>query len=297
MKPLPALILLLATQIFAARIPAGTEMSVRLTTRVTTEAATEASPQTNSKSVTVSAVVIAPVVADGNIVISPGAELSGRIKLSKAATETESAQLQLNFTELRRGALHVPVNAVVSGIDNARESVDDQGVITGIAPNQTLSARLNQGIAKLQQNDKLAALAGLIQGAKQGLKIEDANPNIDYDAGAELTVRLTEPIEWKETAAAAPALAPFPNEGALTDLVNGQPFRTRTDQTNRPSDMTNLMFLGTEQELKNAFAKAGWSPAERRVCDMEVAIWAFFFFLRHSSERIITFRREPIQNA
>jgi len=267
MKPLPALILLLATQAapqtFAARIPAGTELSVRLTTRVTTEAATEASPQTNSKSVTVSAVVIAPVVADGNIVISPGAELSGRIKLSKAATETESAQLQLNFTELRRGALRVPMNAVVSGIDNARESVDDQGVITGIVPNQTLSARLNQGIAKLQQNDKLAALAGLIQGAKQGLKIEDANPNIDYDAGAELTVRLTEPIEWKETAAAAPALAPFPNEGSLTDLVNGQPFRTRTDQTNRPSDMTNLMFLGTEQELKNAFAKAGWSPAER----------------------------------
>ena len=71
---------------------------------------------------------------------------------------------------------------MVASLDNAREAVDDKGVITGIDASQTFSARLDQGISKLQANDRFAALAGLIQGAKEALKIGEANPNIDYDA-------------------------------------------------------------------------------------------------------------------
>jgi hypothetical protein len=245
---------LFTTGLFAARIPAGSEMAVRLTVKVASEGKEQAS---------VSAVVIAPVVADGSIVIAPGAELTGSVKLAKAATDKDAAQLQLVFTQLRRGTVHAAITAVVSGVDNARESVDAQGVIDGIVPNETLSARINQGIGKLEQNDRLAGLAGILQATKQGLKIEDANPNIDYDAGTEMTVRLTQALDWRDNAGAALTLAAFPNEAALPDLVNRQPFRTRTDQTERPSDMTNLMFLATEDELKRAFEKAGWSSAER----------------------------------
>jgi hypothetical protein len=251
-----SLFLAFASALLAARIPAGTEMSVRLTTKV-------ASEQSSAKDQAVTVVVIAPVVADGNIVIASGAELTGTVKLAKAATDTDPAQLQLVFTQIRRGAVHAAVSAVVSGVDNARESVDDKGTIMGIVPNETLSARINQGISKLEQNDRFASLAGIIQGAKQGLKIQDANPNIDYDAGAELTLRLSAPLEWKESPTATPALPPFPNEAGLPDLVNRQPFRTHTDQTGKPSDLTSLMFIATEDELKRAFEKAGWSSAER----------------------------------
>lgn len=244
----------IAFAMLAARIPAGTEIGVRLTVK----AASDGKEQTP-----VTAVVIAPVVADGSIAIAPGAELTGTVKLAKAATDKDAAQLQLVFTGIRRGAAHAPVSAMVSGVDNARESVDAQGVINGIAPDATLSARINQGIGKLEQNDRFAGLAGILQATKQGLKIEDANPNIDYDAGTELTVRLTQALDWRENGPATVSLAAFPNETGLIALVNRQPFRTFTDQTERPSDLTNLMFVATEEELKRAFDKAGWSSAER----------------------------------
>jgi len=45
--------------------------------------------------------------------------------------------------------------------------------------------------------------------------------------------------------------------------VNREPFRTETQQGVKPSDVTNLMFLGSQQELAEAFQKAGWSVAAK----------------------------------
>jgi hypothetical protein len=251
----PAAVFLAALPLYAAHIPSGTEMAVRLTTRVASEAPAPAAA--------VTAVVIAPVVADGRIVILPGAELNGEVKQAKAAADKDAAELQIVFNSIHRGALRVPLTAVVSHVDNARESVNAEGIIVGVAPDQTPGARLNQGISKLQQNDRLAALAGILNAAKQELKIEDPNPNIDYDSGVELSVRVTQPLEWNDPPSAAIVLAAFPNEDGLPALVNRQPFRTATEQNQKPSDITGLMFVATEEELKQAFAKAGWFSAER----------------------------------
>jgi hypothetical protein len=245
-----------AAAVFAVQIPAGSELSIRLTDKVASEAQTQPPA--------VHAVLIAPVIVNGAVAVSAGARLTGTIKQAKAATEKDPATLQLVFTDLADGTAHTNITAVVSSLDNARESIDDNGLITGITPNETVSARLDQGIAKLQANDKFAGLAGLIQGTKQALKIQDANPNIDYDPGAEFTLRLSQPFEWRAVDHGPTSkLQPIPNENALIDLVNRQPFRTMTDRTERPSDMTNLMFLGTEEELRAAFEKAGWFAPSR----------------------------------
>jgi hypothetical protein len=247
---------LLAAPLFAVQIPAGAELSVRLADKVSSEAKTQPPA--------VHAILIAPVILNGGVAVAAGAKLTGTVKQAKAATEKEPAQLQLVFTDLADGAEHTKIAAVVSSLDNAREAIDDQGLITGITPNETFSARLDQGIAKLQSNDKLAGLAGLIAGTKQALNIQDANPNIDYDPGAEFILRLTQPFEWRAADHGPTSnLQPFPNETALIDLVNSQPFRTLTDRTERPSDMTNLMFLGTEDALRAAFEKAGWFQPSR----------------------------------
>ena len=104
----------------------------------------------------------------------------------------------------------------------------------------------------------------MIQGAKQALKIQDANPNIDYDPGVEMTLRLTAALDWRGPVAGPEAkLLPFPDQNGLIRLVNSQPYRTVAAQPPRPSDMTNLMFIGTEAELRAAFEKAGWSSAAR----------------------------------
>jgi hypothetical protein len=248
--------LVIVAQAVGARIPAGTDLSVRLVDKVATG--------TTKPSTPIHATVIVPVIVEGAIAIPAGAQLSGTIKQVKAATGQDAAQLDLAFTEIRDGAVRANLSAVMTGLDNARESVDDKGVINGISPSDTLSARLNQGIGKLQTNDKLAGLAGLIQGARQALKIEDANPNIDYDPGVEFTLRLTQPLDWRAADQGAVAkLLPFPNQDALADLVNRQPFRTVAEDPPRPSDVTNLMFLATEEELRAAFEKAGWSTAAR----------------------------------
>src|SRR5207249_8951250 len=44
---------------------------------------------------------------------------------------------------------------------------------------------------------------------------------------------------------------------------NGQPFRTIAENPPRPSDLTNIMFLATGEELRTAFEKAGWFPPSR----------------------------------
>ncbi|MDQ1474125.1 MAG: hypothetical protein QOJ99_5605, partial [Bryobacterales bacterium] len=241
---------LLAAPLFAATIPAGTEIEVRLTDKVASEAT---APQN-----AVHAVVIAPVVVDGKIVLPAGPTVTGAVKLAKATSDKDRAQLQLVFNEITDGKVKAPVQSVVSGLENARESVDEKGVITGIDASQAYGSRLNQGIAKLEGNEKFSALAAILQGAKETLNIQNVNANIDYDAGVELTIKLTAPLNWTGATAGPEAkLGPFPNEAELPALVNRQPFRTVAANPPKPSDMTNLMFIATEAELRAAFEKAG----------------------------------------
>jgi hypothetical protein len=238
----------------AATVPAGTELSVRLKDKIASESTTVGAA--------VHADLISPVVADGKIVIPAGAVLSGTVKQVKAANGATRAEMQLSFTEISMGAFRSKVDAAISALDNARETVDDKGVNVGIDGATTYSSRIDQGISKLGNSDRFAGLAGLIQGTKQALKIQDANPNIDYDSGVEFTVKLTAPLDWRGPTQGPEAnLKPFPDEAALSDLVNKQTFRTVAQEPPRPSDMTNLMFIATEAELRAAFEKAGWASA------------------------------------
>ena len=52
------------------------------------------------------------------------------------------------------------------------------------------------------------------------------------------------------------------DRGALAELVAQLPFRTYTDKSNRPSDFTNLVFIGSQTALERAMTAAGWVPAD-----------------------------------
>jgi hypothetical protein len=245
-----------APVLWAGVIPAGTEISLRLSTKIATETAAVGND--------IRASVIAPVIVDGNTALPSGTTISGSIKQTRAASEKERALLELTFANIESGNYKTEVSAVVSSVENAREVLDDAGVINGIEPSQTYSARIDQGIAKLGANERFAALAAIIQGTKEALKIEDANANIDYDAGVELNIRLTAPLDWKGPVNGPESkLHSFPDEKAVMTLVNSQPYRTVAEKPPNPSDITNIMFIGTETQLRAAFGKAGWSePAK-----------------------------------
>ena len=121
---------LFASGASAATIPAGTNIDLRLTTEVSSD---------KPSGQAVSAVVIAPVSVNGAPVLWFGVQLSGvtaDVKANKAAetgNPEEQATLRLQFTKIQdaKGQSKDIATALV-GVDNARESVDSGGLISGI---------------------------------------------------------------------------------------------------------------------------------------------------------------------
>lgn len=237
----------------AAKVPAGTQMQIRLTAEVNSSTAKAGDRLT--------ALVIAPVVAGERIAMAAGVLVTGYVKEVTAAVQPDDqAMLALAFDEIRdANGVKAALTAKVVSVDNARESVDGQGRIQGIIASKTGSGRLDQGINKVAE--KYPSFAEILGTVKQAV-LKDADANIDYKAGVEMIIELVQPVEWTGAVNVASVSAIEPQEG-LYDVVNRQPSRTETQEGGRPSDVTNLMFLGSEQQLADAFQKAGWSPAAK----------------------------------
>ncbi len=241
---------LYVTQCLAISVPAGTEIQIRLREKVSTE-----STQINQPVV---AVVIAPVLEGTQVAIPAGTEIRGIVKSATPANAQEkiSAALLLNFDRLMVAGSTVHVNTLLIRIDNARESLNDDGTIQGMVPGEMLTARIDQGLGKLEH--RFGGLADILEAAK-GALVKDSDPQISYEPGVEMTLKLVKAIDVKPSPPVN--LIPFPDNAALSQLVNYQPFQTYAVKPPIKSDITNLMFIGTREELAAAFAAAGWSNA------------------------------------
>ncbi len=237
----------------AARIPSGTPIQIRLTREVNTSTAKVGDA--------FGALVIAPVFADGRLVMSAGATVAGHVQeVTAAVNPDDQAVLVLSFDQVRDAIGNkADIAAKLASIDDARESLDSGGRIQGIIASKTGSGRLDQGINKVAE--KYPSFADLLNTVKQAV-LKDADANIDYKPGVEMTIALTKPMEWTG-AVKIPDIASIEPPDQLFRLVNSQPFRTATENDQRPSDITSLMFLGSRQQIEDAFQKAGWTPAAR----------------------------------
>lgn len=239
----------------AVTVPVGTELQLRLTKEVS-------SNQASGQDVT--AVLIAPVLVDGKPAISPGAQLTGKtadVKKDQAAANgstEQPAQMRINLTTIADKGTSAGISCVLVGVDNARETVNAQdGLITGITASKTFSALADQGVSKLSQ--KYSELGDLLSNVKKSL-VKEADPAIDYKPGVEFTVKLTKALNWSGPAA-TDVPGQIANLPSLTTLVNQEPFRTMAMKPASPSDMTNLMFIGTKDQVEKAFKDAGWAVA------------------------------------
>ena len=246
-------LLLAAALASAARIPSSTQIQIRLTKEVNTSTAKVGD--------TFEALVIAPVVVEGRIAMAAGATLAGHVKeVTAAVNPDDQALLALAFDEIRDASgKKAGIAAKLTGIDNARESLDADGRIQGIIASKTGSGRLDQGINKV--SEKYPSFAELLGTVKQAV-LKGADANIDYKAGVEMTIALTKPLDWTGVVK-SPDIASIEPQEELFRLVNSEPFRTATEKDQRPSDITSLMFLGSRQQIEDAFQKAGWSQAAR----------------------------------
>jgi len=243
----------LAGCLMAAQVPAGTKLELRLSTKI--------GSSTSKAGDTFQAVVIAPAVAGDSIVVGTGTKVVGHVKDAKPADSADQqAVLDLAFDRIEdaKGAA-APISARLAAIDNARETVDKDGRILGIVASKTGSARLDQGINKVAE--KYPGLAELLGTAKKAI-VSETDASINYAPGVEMTIELTRSLDWTGQAT-VPDVSSISPAAELARLANSEPFQTRAEKPPKPSDITNLMFLGTEDELVRAFEAAGWSPAKQ----------------------------------
>jgi len=238
-------------------LPEGTQLHIRLTTTVGSYASTSGSP--------VSALLIAPVRVGGETVLQAGSTLSGKVKTVTRVgfgVRHETAGLDLEFTELTPlDRDPMPISARITEVDNSREHVTQDGSIQGVRSTGSLSYRVSGYLRTALQWEVHAALADWVI---RSFIMELPEPEIYYPAGVELTLALTQPLSLD---------APFHEQQASRQLTGDQrdelvrdvaamPYRTQAPASGRPSDVTNVMFIGSHEQIAAAFAAAGWTQAD-----------------------------------
>jgi hypothetical protein len=252
MIPLPGLLLLGTTSVFGATIevPPGTELKLRLTIAI---------PGHARAGVAVAAVLIAPVARDGQIVLPTGSVLDGVVEAAgELPRERHRSYLQVAFREIAIPAGEGrPIEGRVTDVDNARETVDANGRIVGLAWVGARPTRV-ETLLLLAAHAHPVALAAA-EAAKLGVREIERVP-IEYPPGTEMTLALIAPLRT-----AAPAPGPerpdLSADDELMRLASALPTRAEAAKFRRPSDPTNVLLVGPRDAVLQAFLDAGWTEA------------------------------------
>jgi len=235
-------------------IPTGTNLSIRLSSRL--------SSRHSLAGELVSSTLIAPVRVQGKELIPAGFVVRGTVaNPTPAHKRLNHAVLWLNFGELvGRENRTAAFQAKVLSVDNGRESVDSEGVIHGLRPLRRRPGEI-EDLLLLAAAAHPAVLASLAVG--RFIVAEEDKPHIAYEKGIELWLTLTSPLRIatmpEPENGQSPAVLPPSKE--LEALVKGLPIRTATPH-GTPSDLVNVLLLGSEEAVVNAFSRAGWLSAE-----------------------------------
>jgi hypothetical protein len=249
--------LMLTVPAFSADLPAGTEIQLRLNQSISsfrTEAGAD-----------VMAEVIAPVRADGAIVIPLGAKVPGYVRAVRRVglgLVRESAMIHVVFDRLEApGIGSLPIEGELREVDNARETIDAQGRIQGIRATASFASILSGVAISAASLDPMLLAFGL-SASLSTFRIPESE--IYLPAGTELHFRLMKPLHVEAQFSLPVATLQGTVDRPLPDFVRGLPFRTVTQTTGVPSDLTNLVFLGSRDAVEHAFDAAGWSQTDAR---------------------------------
>src|SRR6201996_2727628 len=238
-------------------VPAGKMFSVRLIDQL--------SSRKTHEGTIVKALSITPVVVDGEILIPAGSQLEGKVVQANSVGwgfKHETASLTVNWTKVTLvDGRELPLTARVFQVENSQESVKESGQIKGIRSTGTPGYTAENGVLTFAGIDPVAYV--FVISAGSGV-LGFAESEILYNAGTELVLENERPLLTSQTY--APTVLPAAQTAAaqtqLQAFVKTLPFRTATKGSNRPSDVTNLVFVGSPEALERAFAAAGWLPTD-----------------------------------
>jgi hypothetical protein len=236
-------------------LPQGKQLHIRLTTAVGSYASNPGSA--------VGAVLIAPLIVDGETVLPAGSALAGTVKSVTRVglgLRHETAGLDLEFTRITLpGGEAIPISTQLADVDNSRERVTRDGRIQGVRSTGSLCYRISGYIRTALQWEVHAALA---EWAIRSLLMELPEPEIYYPAGVELTLNLTQPLlpggPFQSTQQVDRQITDEERE-ELSRIVAVMPYRTRVPVSGRSSDLTNVLFAGSHDQVVTAFGAAGWT--------------------------------------
>jgi LssY C-terminus len=238
-------------------VPAGKMFGVRLEQAL--------SSRTTHEGDTVKAVSVTPVVVNGVILIPAGSEFEGKVVQADNTGwgfkhETASLTLHWHKATLPEGR-ELSLDMRVFQVENARESVTSQGKIQGIRSTATPGYTAENGVLTFAGIDPIAYVFASAAGSAV---LGFAEPEILYPAGTELVLDNLKPLLTAQ--AYPPTIGPSAEspaqQEALQSFVKTLPYRTKTKGSNKDSDVTNLVFVGSAAGLERAFRAAGWLPAD-----------------------------------
>jgi opacity protein-like surface antigen len=237
----------------AESVSVGTRLEIRLQQPISSYA--------TQKGTKISGVLVAPLTERGEMLLPLGTTVEGSVVAVRkvglgVVYETARIQLQFDRVVLADGE-SVPLQCKIVEVENARESVDTQGRIQGIRSTATLSNRASGLVGSLAFGDPIAAI---FTTAASASVLRFSEPEISLPAGAELIAELTAPIELPkmDPILVPPIATTLADKADLLKLVEELPFRTYTDKNHIPSDITNLIFIGSADEVQRAFAASDW---------------------------------------
>jgi hypothetical protein len=194
---------------------------------------------------------------DGELLLAPGTRLSGTVLFAqKAPDKYWRPRLVLDFANIVHPDGRVsPLYSRVLSVDNARETVRNNEILGIVQPHA--STKTSLAMAAVGVVNPIAGYTIKGVQAVYGLSIRR---EILFPAGTDLQLQVVRASMLKERQS-WPGWPTLTVDPKLRTLVEAMPMRTHTaNQT--PSDITNLMFLGSGQEIASAFNEAGWFESD-----------------------------------
>lgn len=227
-------------------------------------------------------VVVAPFEVQGQILIPAGSIVYGEVKRAvsvRLGLVHERAVMELRFLEYQLpDGQRLPLFAKLTAIDNAREQVTRNGEIKGILAAQKPDEVVNgvwtrpalnmfyrpiegltgMGQELLERFPMGPAAPALILGLRC-LVLPFAEPEIHLIPGTDLQLRVDQ-VRSQFIRKAAPEVLHAPPD--LSNWIATKPLSVEKTNGQPAADLINVAFIGSRQELLDAFSAAGWFRAE-----------------------------------
>lgn len=241
----------------ASVLPAGTDLEVRLSVAT--------GSRISHPGDRVEAKIISPAFQQNELILPQGATVSGVIESVDRlgfGIKHRTATMEYRFDSVRLAdGRAFPVRTRVVDVETAKERVNGSGVIGGIYPTANLSSGAAFFVSALVADPALAAPVLAIK----FLIARSPDPEIYFPAGTELVLRITNDAELPNFRCSTNAIAPLtPDEVAhVRSVLEALPQQQTERGPNQPSDLLNVLLLGTHDQIERAFRAAGWVGEQR----------------------------------